>query len=225
MAFVPDVPSTTKPKKDKGFGFYTADQSSAIKKKKAKIYGEPPKSAQPDFPPEPFEVSWPNSKPTLITPLTIQEWASMSPKQQWDVKVCLRGPDHGNEWLKYYTTAIIRHKCSDVMRVGGMVNPYVPAIIMQGPGYPQVGNGPWEFNSYHFMGHVAEACKILNIPIVRIPQVTWISAFAQGVEEFQCNKFLRHGILTYYKHSEKSKPKVYNSLMIYLNNKLGEEEF
>lgn len=110
-----------------------------------------------------------------IAPLSPSTWKVLSGKQQWDCVVALRGPDVAQSaTLKWLTTSIIRHKLSDVMRVGGLINPDLRMIILPDGGrfYPAYkGRVPIYLRSdlNHFFQHVREAACILGIPYITLP--------------------------------------------------------
>src|SRR5438874_6578787 len=112
--------------------------------------------------------------------LTKSKWESLSDKEQWDIKVALRGPDcHNSETIKFYTTAVIRAACMKVFRVGGTVNPDLGCVIVPSWGYgikkiiPEWQNQPGSWNYQHFLQHIEEAAEILSIPILRAPAEAW----------------------------------------------------
>jgi hypothetical protein len=104
-----------------------------------------------------------------VVPITEEEWNAMIPKAQWDSIVALRGPDLKNsDTLKYFTSSVIRHRMSGIMRVGGMVNRDFPFVI-----YPQGAKDTSMFSASHFIGHIREAAHWLNIPVIMVSQKTW----------------------------------------------------
>lgn len=108
-------------------------------------------------------------------PLTPDEWERFSGKAKWDVMSALRGPDADLTRLKLLTTAVIRGKMRDVIRVGGIVNTCLPfalfpadyAVLIGGSGF-----GSYEGVS-HFIGHVRDACGWLGIQTYHIPVDSW----------------------------------------------------
>jgi hypothetical protein len=119
-----------------------------------------------------------------IEPMTDERWNKLSKKEQWDIKVVLRGPDHTNTLLKLFTTAVIRAVVQPVMRVGGMVNYRAPALIL-----PEIrwnmttgAKRKWGFDLRHFLSHIDEAAGILNIPKVSIPNSEWEECFQNGID-------------------------------------------
>ena len=134
--------------------------------------------------------------PDALTPMTKTDWADLTLKQQWDVKVALRGPDLHNNNLKLYTTAIIRWACSNVMRVGGTVNHACPVIVLPlNLGSLSRGEqSAWGFDTYHFITHIQEAAEILNIPTVSIPRNLWEDAFANNVQPLTFYNLLIDGL-------------------------------
>lgn len=130
--------------------------------------------AQVEIPPEilPLKKKPPYER---LLPMTSEEWDALSPKGKWDSIVALRGPDLvGSDVLKWFTTSIIRHRLSSVMRVGGMVNNKLPFVVLcsEGP----VGISPRAkaaFDMSHFYGHIYEASQWLGIPVVSCSPDTW----------------------------------------------------
>jgi hypothetical protein len=130
--------------------------------------------------------------------MTKEGWKELSPKQQWDIQVALRGPDCPNsEGLKWFTTAVIRGVMQPVMRVGGTINEDLKLIIA-----PQDwGSSSLTFphsipkevreviranlhemalwNSHHFFEHVLTAAGHLEIPIAYVSNEVW----REGVKE------------------------------------------
>jgi hypothetical protein len=109
-----------------------------------------------------------------LPPLVQDDWDKLPPKAKWDSIVALRGPDLKNsETLKWFTTSVIRHRLSGVMRVGGLVNSSLPFMVV--PSYSPSNKGS-EFSLEHFLGHVTEAASWLSIPMVMIEPQTWLAA-------------------------------------------------
>lgn len=132
-----------------------------------------------------------------MKPITRQAWTDLSKKQRWDVRVALRGPDHGNELLKLFTTSCIRYGCTKVMRVGGLINFHSPALILpNAPAYRLSGgrDDPWGFNVSHFVGHIEEAAQILELPAVKIPLDIWMMAFSNYVSRLAGLEMIRKGL-------------------------------
>lgn len=118
-----------------------------------------------------------------LTPISPDDWSELSKKQQWDVKVALRGPDLANTNLKIYTTAIIRWVCSSAMRTGGAINSFCPVLMLPKDLY-QLRRGEdtrWGFDLYHFMVHIQEAAMVLEIPSVEMTRLAWEEAFGNNV--------------------------------------------
>lgn len=117
--------------------------------------------------------------------MTVKAWEALTPKQRWDVIVAMRGPDCRNsEPIKWVSTAIIRHAMRDVIRVGGLINPYLKAVFYC-PNLPKGVKGEATFDPHHFSTHVEEASEILGIPYLMIPADIWwpamnASHFVQG---------------------------------------------
>ena len=105
--------------------------------------------------------------------LTKEAWSRMSGKEQWDIQVALRGPDSFyGETVKWYTTAVIRGKVQEVMRVGGTVNNYLNLVILPGHG-SIVDKKKRDWNCGHFVEHVQLAAHHLKIPCLTIPNELW----------------------------------------------------
>lgn len=98
-------------------------------------------------------------------PLSAEQWASFSPKAQWDCIVALRGPDAlvHQDGIKWLTSAVIRGRLREVMRVGGMVNVDLPAVVVP------ASSSAFMWNARHFFDHVQEAARYLQIPTVMVP--------------------------------------------------------
>lgn len=105
-----------------------------------------------------------------LSPISKEEWDAMSPKAKWDSIVALRGPDYTKgQALKYFTTSVIRHRLSGVMRVGGVVNSEYPFVVLPSDG----GTDLEKFCLTHFIGHVQEAAIWLKIPALYTSQTHW----------------------------------------------------
>lgn len=104
-----------------------------------------------------------------MDPITKAQWADYKGKQRWDVLVALRGPDlKGSEVLKWFTTAVIRHRMSTAERVGGTVNHQLGFVVIpSGYGYSYDSNS--KFDASHFLEHVHVAANHLGIPVVGVP--------------------------------------------------------
>lgn len=77
----------------------------------------------------------PPSHEGKLKPFTSEEWARLTPKQQWDTIVALRGPDlRGSDSAKWYSTSVIRGKMRGILRVGGMVNTDLNLMILPSGG-------------------------------------------------------------------------------------------
>ena len=124
-----------------------------------------------------------------------EEWKDLTPKEQWDVLVAMRGPDcHNPDVVKWLTVAVLRAAMSQTIRVGGMINNDLKAVVVpsnynsSGPYLSQYksgmdgGTGPANlspqalFYPGHFYQHVMEAASILGIPVILIKKEDWISA-------------------------------------------------
>lgn len=82
---------------------------------------------QDDIPPPSYEGK--------LTPFSEAEWNRLTPKQQWDTIVALRGPDfRGSETVKWYTTSVIRGKMRKILRVGGTVNTDLNLVVIPSGG-------------------------------------------------------------------------------------------
>lgn len=122
--------------------------------------------------------------------LTREQWDTLTPKQQWDIKVALRGPDcGGSEVIKEFTTAVIRSHVSEVMRVGGQTNPYLGCVVLpykssfvsqelatklKELGVPSI----LFWNGHHFFEHIEEAAHHLGIPIIKVDKEIWLKAMS-----------------------------------------------
>ncbi len=95
---------------------------------------------------------------TPIVPLTPNEWAALSGKAKWDIMCALRGPDLEHEALKWHTTAVIRGKMRECIRVGGVVNYVQGAILL-----PRL-----DARYAHFHSHIREAAVWLRVPCIHV---------------------------------------------------------
>ena len=120
-------------------------------------------------------------KSTGVVPLTKEEFNAMDPKAKWDSIVGLRGPDlkHSDN-LKWFTSSVIRHKLSAVMRVGGMVNTTIPFVVL-----PTTPTDVGEFSATHFCGHILEAAQWLNIPILYVSNKVWTKILDESVNRYK----------------------------------------
>lgn len=112
--------------------------------------------------------------PIVLAPMELTEWEGLSGKAKWDSQVALRGPDLVNsQSVKLFTTSVIRFRLSKIMRVGGLVNEWLPFVVI--PDSPEVGisRSKHEFDWCHFLGHVHEAAEWLGIPRCSIPAADW----------------------------------------------------
>lgn len=114
----------------------------------------------------------------LIKPLSKDSWIQLNPKAQWDSVVALRGPDwKGSETLKWLTTSVIRHRLSDVMRVGGLINRQLPFVVVPSDGGDAAFGKPKNtFDYNHFLSHVVTASGWLSIPVVQVTGGTFSEA-------------------------------------------------
>lgn len=134
----------------------------------------------------------------LITPITDETWSGLSPKQKWDIRVAMRGPDCQSKLLKHFTTAILRHACREAFRVGGDIVSECPALIV--PDVPfrltiGIGGSGFRFQASHFLGHVTEAAEILGLPKVCIPNDLWLQVFSEN-SNVRTSAVLLYGFLT-----------------------------
>lgn len=138
-------------------------------------------------------------------------WEGLSPKEKWDVIVALRGPDcpHSDS-IKWFTTSVIRHTVSKVMRVGGLINYAGPKFVVVPVGPLQLIKSkkktakeaaaageslqsysyssftveptpPFAYWDYsHFFGHVMEAAMVLGLSVIQLPADEWLKAVVNG---------------------------------------------
>lgn len=103
-----------------------------------------------------------------MQPINKTTWEALSPKEKWDVMSALRGPDLHPSWMvKYFSTSVIRHAMSKVIRVGGLVNDAIGVVFI--PTGASCSLIPSNFDAGHFFTHVTEAARILKIPTYSIP--------------------------------------------------------
>lgn len=115
-------------------------------------------------------------------------WEGLSGKAKWDSVVSLRGPDLNNSgMLKMFTTSVIRHRLSGVMRVGGQVSQLGCIIIPNG----HLFKGE-TFDEHHFFTHIQEAAYHLDIPIVTVEAAIYKAALDCGSVHNACGVFLRY---------------------------------
>lgn len=115
-----------------------------------------------------------------MKPITKVKWEKFSGKERWDCIVALRGPDCTNPGLmKWFTTAVIRWRMSQVMRIGGMVNDALGCIIIPELALPITS----PFSLAHFIQHTWEAAVNLDIPILRVDLSTWEKALRPTKEK------------------------------------------
>jgi hypothetical protein len=100
---------------------------------------------------------------SVLPKITQEQWDALNGKGKWDSIVALRGPDFINSGvLKWFTSSVIRHRMSGIMRVGGLVNSTLPFVTLPSGLYaPRTGN----FDAGHFLGHISEAAMWLSVPI------------------------------------------------------------
>lgn len=158
---------------------------AAVKKVKMEAYLKALQS-------NPFDPDGPPPVPTPkkllpIEPLTQAEWDNMGGKARWDSQVALRGPDLvSSQIVKWFSTSIIRHRMSAVMRVGGLVNSEFPFIVIPSLGYrPNKGRRD-AFDFSHFVGHVFEAANWLGIPVAHVPFEAWKATILAGMDPLHC---------------------------------------
>jgi hypothetical protein len=121
--------------------------------------------------------------------MTKSKWADLTPKQQWDTLVAMRGPDaHSSEPIKWFTTAVIRGAMRSVMRVGGTVNSDCNLIIVPSKwGRTRSGEKStippiWQgVNWQHFFQHVYEAAEVLDIPRCDYPDPKWWEIMGKAI--------------------------------------------
>jgi hypothetical protein len=137
----------------------------------------PPAEAQPETPIGAYlgvSKKKKASTPITLNPLTQEEWDGLSGKAKWDSQVALRGPDLvGSQDVKIFTTSIIRYRLSQVMRVGGLVNDWLPFTIVPQSSSSLMTRARFQFDWSHFLGHVIEACHWLSIPMISIATEDW----------------------------------------------------
>lgn len=134
-----------------------------------------------------------------LTPLTIDEWNSLSPKAKWDTIVALRGPDMPNsEAIKWFSTSVIRGRLRDCMRVGGAINPDLNLVIV--PSSPlewgdvlqetrrELRGRLWDYG--HFFQHIEEAAMWIGIPVLKLSSY-WPSIESGGGIRVASERFLR----------------------------------
>ena len=130
------------------------------------------------------EAPFPKKKPLpkgvlpKIEPISEDEWAKLNGKAKWDSTVALRGPDLvGSEALKFFTSSVIRHKLSGIMRVGGLVNRTIPFVILPND-YGSLSKGSFDLG--HFREHIYEAATWLQIPICYVEMETFKKLFVNN---------------------------------------------
>lgn len=104
--------------------------------------------------------------------LDASTWLSFSDKDRWDVMTALRGPDHANTGLKWYTTAVIRGVVAPVLRTNGTSAVVIaePRLLLAPDAVPKFFG---EFNIQHFLGHVVDAAEVLGLPIRYVDRGKW----------------------------------------------------
>lgn len=128
------------------------------------------------------------------------EWKELTPKQQWDILVAMRGPDcHNSEPIKWLTTAVLRSSMSEVMRVGGTINEDLKMVVVPAnwsahsllklvePINPSTKEALEKiapphgfFYPGHFFQHILEAASILGLPSLMVGTTLWQDAFKEG---------------------------------------------
>lgn len=106
--------------------------------------------------------------------MTPDQWKQLTPKQQWDVTVALRGPDvSGGDAIKWLTSSVIRGHMEPIMRVGGLINRDLNLVVLpkQQGGY--IAQSLWDYN--HFSEHIREAASVLDIPIAVVSFPWWFN--------------------------------------------------
>ena len=119
--------------------------------------------------------------------MTKTKWVELTPKQQWDVLVSLRGPDcQHSESIKWLTTAVIRWAMHSILRVGGTINSTLPGVIipfdymtLETQISAGQGKSVLSWSPAHFFQHVEEAAQILGIPVYTVPPDVYIKAAAK----------------------------------------------
>lgn len=122
-----------------------------------------------------------------MEPISKSTWEEMGGKAKWDSIVALRGPDlKGSELLKMFTTSVIRHRLSGVMRVGGQISQLGCIVVPNGAIIKSD-----KFDDQHFFAHVREAAYHLAIPIVSMEASVYKAAMDTGSTSEACKVFLR----------------------------------
>ena len=120
--------------------------------------------------------------------MTKTKWTELTPKQQWDVYVALRGPDcQHSDPIKWLTTAVIRWAMGGIMRVGGAINADGGGVIVPADCHTlddkiratQGGLSALSWSSTHFFSHVTEAAMILGLPVYVIPPEVYFKAVSK----------------------------------------------
>lgn len=105
--------------------------------------------------------------------LTDEEWAALDGKARWDSIVALRGPDVVNsQTVKWFTSSVIRHRLSGVMRTGGLVNSRLPFVVLPS-GQVALPADRRGFDYQHFSSHIYEAATWLKVPIAYVSGEAW----------------------------------------------------
>lgn len=127
--------------------------SEETKKKIKSLWKATPTLKKYPEPPKPAET------------LSKEAWERMEGKARWDSIVALRGPDlTGSEALKWFTSSVIRHRLSSVMRVGGLINSQLGFVVL--PIGCCMASPDSRFDLSHFLNHVHEAAAWLGVPVV-----------------------------------------------------------
>ena len=119
--------------------------------------------------------------------MTKGEWADLTPKQQWDVIVALRGPDcQHSEPIKWLTTGVIRWAVHTIMRVGGTINEDLKGIVIPQDCYTldreirtKIGARILSWAPSHYFQHIHEAGEVLRIKVWSVPNDVWLKAVDQ----------------------------------------------
>ena len=131
-----------------------------------------------------------------------EDWKNLTPKEQWDVVVAMRGPDcHNSEPIKWLTTAVLRSAMKDTIRVGGTINDDLKVVVVPSnwsnyslyadqvkevckppssiSGQPLLSMSAL-FYPGHFFQHVIEAAQILDVDQLYVDKKVWFKAFSSA---------------------------------------------
>jgi hypothetical protein len=122
-----------------------------------------------------------------MEPISKTTWDALPGKGKWDSVVALRGPDlKGSDLVKMFTTSVVRHRLSGVMRVGGLVS-HVGCVIVPSAALYKTD----KFDDQHYFQHVREAANWLEIPIAMSDAATYKAALDSGSVHAAADIFLR----------------------------------